>query len=513
MFWRLWSFACGLPIGAFAAVATSPDADTAAARAYWGAAAGGLVLALLTEWLARRRDDEHDRGRHLAIGASASWLAIPAAIASWLGFGPGPVPWLGVCAVVLGLALWRGARAIGPAGGPLRPALAAVTWLAVGAVAALAIGTAMAAMRGGGPVASPSPRLASTVYDFDASVVTQPLPSCERAPRAVRTLLETGARPSLGPDGRILWFDAPVAGEEGRRQIHRFDRETGVIECWTCGEPGNNVRPDAGDSGLALVFESDRAANWLSPDDTEIFLLGTARRGPSRRLTFRPGPDESPRLGPRSQLVVWSRRERGHYQVVSAALRSGHGGILLGNVGVLATAGAEWIAPLGWASDGRTLVLGRGNPFAPLEGLAVDPATGSVSALGTDLAPSVAFVADGGWLAFPTAQGGHWAGALPRSLGFALAPWARSRSRERPLLHGTGVRSGPASDPTVSHELALPAEWANWGAPTGLALDPDGRGLVLGQRRETSHGIDERLVEISLDCDGTAFARSARTGS
>lgn len=508
MLWRLWSFVSGLPLGAFAALATSPDTDAAAARLPWGAAAGGLLLVLATSWLARRRDDESDRGRHLAMAASAGWLALPAGVAWWLGFAPGPVPWLGVCVVVLGIALWRGAHAIGPAGGPLRQALGAVAWIAVGAVAALVVGTAVAGARGA-RMTPPSPRLTNSVYDLDAAVVTQPLPSCAPVPRAVETLLDTGARPSLSPNGRTVWFDAPVAEEGGRRQIHRLDRETGDVECWTCGEPGNNVRPNAGDSGMALVFESDREANWLSPDDTEIFLLGATRRGPSRRLTFRSGPDEWPRLGPGSRLVVWSRRDGGRYQVVSATLRSGHGGILLGNLGVLATGGAEWIAPLGWAPDARTLVLGRGNPFAPLRGLAVDPATGTVTALGDDLAPSAAFVADGGWLAFPTAQGGHWAGALPRSLGFALAPWARSRSDERPLLHGTGIRSGPTSDPTAARSLTLPAALETWGAPTGLALDPDGRALVLGQRRERSGRIDERLVEITLDCDGTAFARSS----
>ena len=507
MLWRLWSFVSGLPLGAFAAVATSPDATSAAARAPWGAALGGLLLVVATSGLARRRDDESDRGRHLAMAASAGWLAIPAGLAGWLGFAPGPLPWLGACIVVLGLALWRGARAIGPAGGLLRQALGATAWVALGAVAALVIGTVVAAARGAG-VSPPAPRLATSVYDLDAAVVTQPLPSCAPVPRAVETLLDTGARPSLSPDGRIVWFDAPVAAEGGRRQIHRLDRETGAVECWTCGEPGNNVRPDAGDSGLALVFESDREADWLSPDDTEIFLLGTARRAPSRRLTFRAGPDEWPRLGPSSRLVVWSRRDGGRYEVASAALRSGHGGILLGNVGVLATGGSEWIAPLGWAPDARTMVLGRGNPFAPLRGLAVDPATGSVTALGDDLAPAAAFGADGGWLAVPTAQGGHWAGALPRSLGFALAPWARSRSRAHPLLHGSGIRSGPTSDPTAARALTLPAALASWGAPTGLALAPDGRALVLGQRREASGRIDERLVEIALDCDGTAFARS-----
>ena len=40
----------------------------------------------------------------------------------------------------------------------------------------------------------------------------------------------------------------------------------------------------------------------------------------------------------------------------------------------------------------------------------------------------------------------------------------------------------------------------DWGEPTGLALSPDGSVLVLGQRREIDGLVEERLVEITLDC-------------
>jgi hypothetical protein len=503
--WRAWSFASGLPLGAFAAIAWARDPATALAWAPWGALAGGLLLALATTLLARWRDEEPERGRHLAMAASAGWLALPFGAAWWLGFAPGRAGWLALCVAALVLALWKGARALGPAGGPPRQVLRAVLYVAGGGIASLAIG-ALAAALGGAGVNEPSPRLAALVYDLDAAVATRALPSCAPEPESVRVLLARGAHPSLSPDGRLVWFDAAPEGG-GTRQIHRLERASGDVACWTCSEPGNNVRPHAGDTGLGVVFDSDRSASWLHPDDTDVYLASTKRAMASRRLTFRPGPDERALLGPGSRLVLWSRREGGRYEVVSAALRSGHGGILLGNPGVLARGGAEWIAPLAWAPDARTLLVGRGNPFAPLAGLAFDPATGAETALGGGLAPAASFVADGGWLALATASGGHWGGALPAVLGFALGPHATALALDRPLRSETGVRSGPAADPGAAAALALPPELASWGEPTGLALEPDGTGFVLGQRRAGAAGAEERLVEVTLSCGGTALAR------
>lgn len=509
MLWRLWSFAAGLPIGAFAAAAWAPDAARAAARAPWGALAGGLLLALATSALARWRDDELERGRHLAKAASAGWFAVPAGLAWWLGFAPGRGAWFGGSLALLAAALWRGARALGPAGGLPRQALRAAGFATGGAVAALAIGAAGAALRGAG-VAPPDPRLAAMLYDLDARVATRPLPSCAPEPRALRVLLDRGAHPVLSPDGAVLWFDAPA---EGRRQIHRLVRATGEMVCWTCGEPGNNVRPDIAEPGLSLVFDSDRAATWLHPDDTELFLASAVRPAASRRITFRPGPDEGARFAPGARLLAWSRRDGGRYEVAAAALRSGHGGVLLGHVAALVAGGAEWIAPLAWAPDARTVLVGRGNPFAPLTGFALDPATGETTPIGDDLAPAASFVADGGWLAFATAQGGHRGGALPAWLGFALGPRAAALARREPLRSGTGVRSGPTDAPAAAMALALPDELAAWGAPTGLALDPDGAGFVLGQRRLAADGsgAEERLVEVTLSCVESALARAPET--
>jgi hypothetical protein len=506
--WRAWSFASGLPLGAFAVIAFARDAATARAWAPWGALAGGLLLALATTLLARwRRDEEPERGRHLAMAASAGWLALPAGVAWWLGFAPGRAGWLALCVAALGVALWKGARALGPAGGPPRQAATAALYVVVGALAALVVG-ALGAALGGAGVSDPNPRLAAVVYDLDAAVATRALPSCAPEPRAVRVLLDRGAHPSLSPDGRTVWFDAAPTEGGGGRQIHRLERADGALACWTCGEKGNNVRPHVGDTGLGLVFDTDRHATWLQPDDTEVYLAATQRAMASRRLTFRAGPDERALLGPGSQFVAWSRRDGGRYEVATAALRSGHGGILLGNVGVLARGGAEWIAPLAWSPDARSLVVGRGNPFAPLAGFVFDPATSVETPLGDGLAPAASFVADGGWLAIATAQGGHWGGALPAVLGFALGPRATALAAHEPLLTNTGVRSGAAAEPGAAAALALPAELAAWGEPTGLALDPDGTRFVLGQRRARAAGVEERLVEVTLSCGGTALANA-----
>lgn len=510
MLWRAWSFASGLPLGAFAAIAWAPDTERALARVPWGALAGGAVLVALVSLLARWRDEEPERGRHLAMAASLGWLALPAAAAWWLGFAPGRAGWLALCVAALAVALWRGATAIGPAGGPARGVLRVASAVVGGALAALVIGSAWAAARGSG-VPEPAPRLATLVYDLDAAVVTRPLPACAPEARSVRVLREHGAHPALAPDGRTLWFDAAVPADGGRRQIHRLERGSGEVTCWTCGQPGNNVRPMVGSNGLGLVFDSDRHATWLHPDDTELYLSATNRAMQARRLTFHPGPDERALLGPDARLLAWSRREGGRWEVATAALRSGHGGLLLGNVGVLAEGGAQWIAPLAWSADARTLVAARGNPFAPLAGFALDPATGEQVVVGEGLAPAASFVADGGWLAFATTQGGHWGGALPAALGFALGARATAIETHAPLRTGTRVWTGPAADPSAAQEIALPEEVARWGEPTGVALEPDGTGFVLGQRRAGAQGVEERLLEVELACGGTAFADAPGT--
>jgi hypothetical protein len=506
LLWRLWCFVSGLPLGLAVALAIDRSFALGPSWLAWGALAGGALLASAGSLLARRRNDEEDRGRHLAAAASAAWVGVPVGAAIVLGFAPGPWPWGVLALVVVGLALSFGARAIGPAGslpGWLGRGLAAA---GLGAAAVLVLGAAGAAARGAGAV-RPAARWSETVYDLDARVATRALPRCGPAPRGVQVLLERGAHPSLGADGG-LWFDAAVADEGGRRQIHRLDPARGDVTCWTCGEPGHNVRPSASGSGRAVVFETDRHATWWRPDDTEVQLLRvrtSLRPEPSRRLTFSPGPDERPLVGPGGALVAWSRRAEGRYEVVAAAVRTGHGGLLLGTPGVLATGGAEWVAPLAWSPDGRALVVGRGNPFAPLEAVRVDPATGESTSVGIDVA-AASFSADGGWLVRATAQGAHRAGALPSALGVALGPWASALSRRAPLRRGTGLVGGPTAEAQAAAALDLPADVAAWGEPTGLALAPDASRVVLGQRRRGAAGSEERLLALELDCAPTALA-------
>ena len=118
----------------------------------------------------------------------------------------------------------------------------------------------------------PSSRLSAALYAIDAEVVTRPLPACSTEPRAVSVAQQRGAHPALSPDGAQLWFDAASDADGGRRQIHRMDRATGKVVCWTCGDLGNNVHPSISPSGVSLVFQSDRHATWRHPDDTDLYL-------------------------------------------------------------------------------------------------------------------------------------------------------------------------------------------------------------------------------------------------
>jgi hypothetical protein len=502
--WRLWSLLSGLPLGVLAILGWVPDAGLT--QLAWGAGAGALCLLGVVSLLARLRDDEPERGRHLAVGASAAWLALPACGAVLLGFAPGGQLLLALVVLGLALSLAAAIRAIGPAGGILRWALRAVMAALVGTLGFVALAAIVASVGGGPP---PIPEAWSNlIFGLDARVVTAPLPDCGTEIRRAEVVLARGANPVLAPGGRMLWFDAwpDERGEDGEtaragRQIHRLDRDTGETTCWTCAEPGNNVRPSIGANGASLVFSTDRNASWLHPGDTDIHIVST-RAGSqipsSHRLTFSTAPEDHGVLGPASNLVAWSRLQGGRYQVVAAPIRSGHGGILLGTPGVLASGGASWMAPVAWSPDARALVIVQGNPFAPLRGFVLDPATGARSALGDQLAVAASFDVDGGWLAYGVGHGLHSAGALPGFLGFALASWARTVGIADPVLGGTGVDSGPT--PAAGAALDLPEEVASWGEPTGVALEPDGRGLLLGQRRRIGEGVEERILELALEC-------------
>jgi hypothetical protein len=342
----------------------------------------------------------------------------------------------------------------------------------------------------------PAREMAEAIYDIDATVVTRALPRCGATPAGMRVLLDRGARPKLSADGRSVWFDAPAA--DGARQIHRLVRASGEVVCWTCGQPGNNLRPDPGPAGRALVFETDRHATWRAPANTEIHWLDTRRDAPpgaSRRLTHEAGPDDHPLFAPGAAAIVWSRRNGAGYEVVTAGVQRAHGGLLLGVHRVLAGGGARWLAPLAWSPDARSLVLLEGNPFRPLVARALDLATGASTVLSeASLSGGAAFNADGGYAAVVETRRGHVAGLLPDSLGFVLG--ALHTTIYDGVFRETGLRVGGIGAEAVAVELGDVAEW---GAPTGVALSSDGTTVVLGQRRIRGRP-GERLVEVRLDC-------------
>jgi hypothetical protein len=243
-----------------------------------------------------------------------------------------------------------------------------------------------------------------------------------------------------------------------------------------------------------------------------LYLAAASRRARAdsgRRITFAAGPDESPVFGPGPMMVTWSRREQGRYYVVAAAIRSGHGGLLLGRSGVLASGGAQWIAPVAWSPDARTLLVARGNPYAALAIERIDPTGFARELLGTDAAPAGSFDGDGGWLAFATARPLHWVGVLPRALGFALGPIANAQRAHAALRRESGIRSGASAQAAETMALALPPDFVAWGEPTGVALEPDGSGFVIGQRRDDADGVRDRLVAVQLACTQTATAPRA----
>jgi hypothetical protein len=245
-----------------------------------------------------------------------------------------------------------------------------------------------------------------------------------------------------------------------------------------------------------VLFDSDRFASWRAPNDTELMLVsgrGEERpRHPSRRLSHRAGPDDHASYDPGGSGLVWSSGASGHFEVLRASVQSGHGGLLLSPPLVLARARVAWITPLGWAPDARTLLVARGQPFAPLAGERIDPATGERSVLGPGLvAGSVSFSADGSVMALAATAPAGAMRLVPAALGNALA---RVPSGKAPVAEGTHVAIGEASGELAAIDLG-PA--AGWGAPTGITLLPDARAFVLGQRGPRG----ERIVRAELDCE------------
>jgi len=496
--WRLWTFGCALPLGLLAALAGGGAAPSAV-RLGGAALAAGVLATAAASAIARRADDDPARGAHLAVASSVGLAALPALGTALLGLSPGPAVWCAVVVLALAGAGFRAARQRGPSGGARRLVLRAVSVLA-GASAGVGLASLLAA----GPSRMPafSEARAAAILDTDATVATRPLPVCAARPAGARVLLERGARPRLSPDADALWFDADVAG---RRQVHRLERATGAVACWTCGEPGNNWRPFPGER--RVVFETDRHATWRDPVNTEIHVAAASRpeqappRHASRRLTYARGPDDHAILAPGSGTLVWSRREGSTLRVVAASVQRGHGGILLGRPSELVRGGARWVAPAGWSPDARSFVVVRGNPFAPLDAVGIDLAGDRRAVLAHDAVPAAAsWNGDGGRVARAGTRRAHLAGLLPDVLGPLLGAWATAVTRDAAVRRGTALRLGEPWDEGAALDLGDVGDLgdvARWGAPTGVALIPDASAVVLGQRRP---GGRERLLEIDLDC-------------
>jgi len=499
LLWRVWCLVAGLAPGALAVLAFAPGPGAPSLLAVQaGALLGGGVLLLVTSLMARRPQDEPDRGAHFARAASAGLIALPALAATLLGLAPGPRVWLAATIAVLALALFLASRRRAPAGGIAGQLVAATSALVGGSLAILLVAGLLATLRTADVERDEAQRHA--IFDHDAGVETVALPSC--APRAERieVLASTGAHPRLAASGSQLWFDAP--GPDGRRQIHRRMQGSGETRCLTCEEPGNNRHPAPDREGSVVLFDTDRHATWRQPANTELHLLNAsaAERGvASRRITWLPGPDERPIFAPAPNTLAWSRGEAGRYRVVSSGLVSGHGSLQVGGVGTLHEAGAAWVAPLGWSPDARTLAVLRGNPLGPGEVRAHDPATGEARALASTAssAAALSFNADGGWYAVATARRAAAAGLLPDVLGFALAPALALAGDGLRFHDGSEVLWGPTGGEPRPVDLG---ESAGWGWPTGIALEADGTGFVLGQRRAGEDGFEERLVAVRLDC-------------
>lgn len=488
--------AAGVPLGVLGALARDPSSWLSLQI---GAAAGGLLLLLAVLVAGRFCGPETERG-HLGRAAMLGFAALPAAGAAWLGLLPGAAWSFGALVLLVALFLFLATRASGPAGGALSQLATLAGVLALGAAASVAAAGLLAAFTPHPFAAPDAEKQAEYALAIDASVALGPEPACDEWTVASSREIGVGAQPSLSEDGALVWFDA--VAPDGRRQIYRVPRAGGEPLCWSCGEPGNNRRPRVSPNGISLVFESDRHATSLQPTNWDAFLVSVRGSEPksSRRLTFDPGPDTFGALDPGSRLLVWSSGSGGRFAVASAALRSGHGGLLLGSPSRLVDGGAAWVAPLAWSPDARTLVVLRGDPAGRQQGYALDPASGreiELSAPGAALVDA-SFSRDGSLLAVATTRPAAASAAMPASFGFLVARLGALDPREDTRLRGSGVRIGaPWSDELAPLSLG---ELAEWGHPTGIALEPDGSALVLGQRRTTEAGTQERLLHVELGC-------------
>ncbi len=341
-------------------------------------------------------------------------------------------------------------------------------WRLLGSLAALALLAAAWHASDLGPAREES--LKDAVLDLDAGVALEARSACE-ARLAGFEALAAGSAPRLDAEARFVWYEAP--GADGRRQIHRIERATGKAACLTCDEPGENRRPAPHPTGRAVVFDTDRFADWTRPFDRELMVLATDDGPPraSRRLTWDAARDTHALYDPSGLGVAWSRRGLAG-RVVRAAIRLGHGSLSLGRRDVLARGGLGWAKPLAWSPDARALAYAAGFG-APCRLWLVDLGSGAERALpdGSAFDASVSFSADGSRMARAERTG-----------------------------DGTRIWLGDTDGEQGALELG---ELAAWGEPTGIALAPHADAFALAQRR----GAEERIVWAALACAKSAAAR------
>jgi len=241
MLWRLWCFVAGLPLGALTSLTVRRVAGRDGAPSLHelevSALLGGLVLLTVASLVARYRDDDHDRGLHLSVSAGTAFAAAPALLSGLAGLPPAPLFSLCVVIILLGVSLLRGAWQRGPAGGLWRAVVVGIVSAALATIALVSFDILRAGFGVGAP--EPAPAVRTALFDFDARVPTLALPRCGARPAAIQVLADRGAHPRFSPDGLYVWFDA--ATETGRRQVHRLVLANGSVQCWTCGEDGNNM--------------------------------------------------------------------------------------------------------------------------------------------------------------------------------------------------------------------------------------------------------------------------------
>ena len=497
MIWRLWAFLSGAPLGVLVLWSILPQAELAAV--YGAAAAGGALLLVVASWMARRRDAHELEGSgHALRAATAGWVAWPAVAAVRLDIGPGALPFAAIGLAWVAYAFWRHVRTDGPGPSAGRHLIRWAMEIGLGLGLVLVIGGVWAASDGGR--VEPDERTRAAAWDLDAGVALGPESPC--APRASQAtvLLDRGAGPRLADGGRTVWYEA--ATPDGITQVHRLSLESGEAHCWTCGEAGNNRRPSPHPSGNVVLFDTDRFATWRTPGDTEVMVVSgrgeTGPARPARRVTFRPGSDESAFYDPSGRGMVWLRGVKGRASVRRAAIQTGHGGVLLTGEQDLFRAGAGWVVPLAWSPDARALVAARGHGLGPRRGEILDPATGQRRSLGANVAagPAADFSADGSLMVMAETSTIRAAALVPESLGFAVARLSIVPTGARAgLSTGTALRWGDPAGGLVPVELG--DDVSAWGAPTGVALAPQGDSLVLGQRRDDGA---ERLLQLDLDC-------------